>query len=136
MKYVIKKRNKIYDVIDSKYPFKGYKFKTKNDDINSINVINEKLIDKVLSVKLNNMFTRLLMIVNDAFNSDDNPTGATIALDEITMVRNQIENKYAKHLNKEKQELYLKKLELIEEEMRFKYYTYQDKLVEDKGKNR
>ena len=136
MKYAIKKRNKVYDVIEIEYPFKGFKFKTKNEDIDSINVINEKMIDSVLTNKINKMFNRLLMIVNDAFNSDDNPEGTTIALDEIEMVRNYINNKYAKYLKKEKEELYLKKLELIEEEMRFKYYTYQDKLVEDKGKNR
>ena len=136
MKYVIKKRNKIYDVIEIEYPFKGFKFKTKNNDIDSINVINDKMIDKVLTNKLNSMFTRLLMIVNDAFNTDDNPEGTTIALDEITMVRNQIRNKYAKFLNKEKEALYLKKLELIEEEMKMKFYTYQESYVENKGKGR
>lgn len=136
MKYAIKKRNKVYDVIEIEYPFKGFKFKTKNEDIDSINVINEKMIDSVLTNKINKMFNRLLMIVNDAFNSDDNPEGSTIALDEIEMVRNYINNKYAKYLKKEKEELYLKKLELIEEEMRFKYYAYQDTFIENKGKGR
>ena len=136
MKYVIKKRNKVYDVIDIEYPFKGFKFKTNNNDINSINLLNNKMIDKVLTNKINNMFTRVLMIVNDAFNSDDNPEGTSIALDEIALIRGQIRNKYAKYLKKEKELLYLKKLDLLEEEMRMKFYSYQESYVENKGKGR
>ena len=136
MKYTIKKRNKIYEIIDTQYPFKGFKFKTNNNEILDITIINEKMIDNILTRKINKMFMKLLMIVNDAFNSDDNPEGSSIALDEISMVRNYINNKYAKYLNEEKQVLYLKKLNLIEEEMRFKYYSYQDNLYENKGKGR
>ena len=136
MKYLIKKRNKAFDIVKIDYPFKGFKFKTKNDVIKNITVLNNKMINILLTTKINGMFTRLLMIVNDAFNSDDNPDGATIALDEITMVKNYINNKYAKYLNKEKKELYLKKLDLIEEEMRFKLYSYQEKYTEQKGKGR
>lgn len=136
MKYVLKKRNKSFKVIKSDYPFKGFKFKPNNDLIKAINILDDKLINIILSSKINTMFTRLLMIVNDAFNSDDNPDGASIALDEITMVRNAITNKYEKFLKKEKQELYLKKLDLVEEEMRFKYYTMQNNYKEEKGKGR
>ena len=135
MKYVIRKRNKVYKIVDIS-PYKGFNFKTKNNDISSINIEDEKLIDKLLTNKINNMFTRLLMIVNDAFNSDDNPAGTSIALDEIAMVRNYINNKCAKHLNKEKEELYLKKLDLIEEEMRVKYYSYQESYNQNNGKGR
>ena len=137
MKYIVKKRNKVFDVVEIDYPFKGFKFKPKNEEIKGINVLNEKMIDKILTTKINNMFTKLLMIVNDAFNSDDNPDGTSIALDEITMVRNYIKNKYAKFLNEEKEELYLKKLELLEEEMKFKYFSMHSYVEEDnRGKGR
>lgn len=137
MKYVIKKRNKSFKIKKIDYPFKGYKLKPKSDDIKSVNVLNEKLIGTVVSSKINNMFTRLLMIVNDAFNSDDNPEGTSVALDEIAMVRNSIINKYNKFLKKEKEELYLKKLDLIEEEMKFKFFAMQDRYyIEEKGKGR
>jgi len=135
MKYVIKKRNKVYEIIDNN-PVKGFKFKTKNDDIKSITIENNKMIDKVITNKINSMFTRLLMIVNDAFNSDDNPQGTSIALDEIEMIRTQINIKYSKYLNEEKELLYLKKLELLEEEMKFKYYNYQNFYTDNKGKGR
>lgn len=136
MKYVIKKRNKIYEVVELEYPFKGFKFKTKNDDIKGITLINKKMINKVLTTKINNLFTRLLMIVNDAFNSDDNPAGTSIALDEIAMVRNYINNKYAKYLEKEKEQLYIKKLDLLEEEMQFKLLNFQHNYVSKEGKSR
>ena len=138
MKYIIKKKNKVLEVIETSYPFKGYKFKPKSDNIKGITIVDEKLIGTILNVKINNMFTRLLMIVNDAFNSDDNPTGVSIALDEISLVRETIKIKYAKYLKKEKAELYLKKLSLIEEEMKYKYYAMQESYVheEKKGKGR
>ena len=135
MSYVVKKRNKYYKVV-SVEPIKGFKFRTNNEDISSITVENDKLTDKVITDKINKMFTRLLMIVNDAFNSDDNPEGTSIALDEITMVRNKIKNRYAKYLKEEKEKLYLKKLDLIEEEMGFKHYYIQENYVEEKGKGR
>lgn len=138
MKYVVKKRNKVLQVIDITYPFKGYKFKPKSVDINSIIVVQDKLINSILSAKINIMFTRLLMIVNDAFDSDDNPSGTQIALDEIALVKNTILNKYHKFLKSEKEELYLKKLALIEEEMMDKIYQYQISYnhVEKVGKSR
>ena len=120
MKYVIKKRNKIYDVLELTYPIKGYKFNSKSESIKSITLVNNKMVDKVIDKKINMMFQRLLMIVNDAFNSDDNPTGTAIALDEIALVRSTILNKYHKLLDEKKEELYLKKLDLLEEEMKEK----------------
>ena len=136
MKYVVKKRNKILQVIEIDYPIKGYKFKPKSDVIKSINVVQDKLINSILIAKINEMFTRLLMIVNDAFNSDDNPTGTAIALDEISMVRSTLSNKYHKYLSEEKESLYLKKLDLIEEEMKVKLYQYQNVYKEEKGRGR
>ncbi len=117
MKYVVKKRNKIYEVLELDYPVKGYKFKSKNEDIKSITLVDTIMISKVVDKKINMMFQRLLMIVNDAFNSDDNPSGTAIALDEIAFVRSTILNKYHKLLNDKKEGLYLTKLSLLEQEM-------------------
>ena len=125
MKYVVKKRNKIYDVLELEYPIKGYKFNSKSEDIKSITLVDDKLISKVLDIKINTMFTRLLMIVNDAFNSDDNPSGTAIALDEIALVRSTILTKYHKLLDEKKEELYLKKLALLEQEMFDKMVVHQ-----------
>ena len=136
MKYVIKKRNKVLEIIEASYPIKGYKFNPKNDMVKSITVSDEKMINKILSAKIDAMFTKLLMIFNDAFNSDDNPAGSIITLDEIAFVRSTILNKYHKFLKKEKEELYLKKLSLIEEEILNKTYQYQQVYKEEKGKGR
>ena len=125
MKYVIKKRNKIYDVLELTYPVKGYKFNSKSESIKSITLVDNKMVNKVVDKKINMMFQRLLMIVNDAFNSDDNPTGTAIALDEIALVRSTILNKYHKLLDEKKEELYLKKLSLLEQEMYDKMVIYQ-----------
>ena len=136
MKYVIKKRNKVLEIIEASFPIKGYKFKPKSGEIKVINVVDEKLVNSILSVKINSMFTRLLMIVNNAFDSDDNPTGTAIALDEIAFVKSSILNRYHKFLKKEKEELYLKKLSLIEEEMVNKLYQYQEFYEDKRGKGR
>lgn len=125
MRYVVKKKNKIFDVINLEYPIKGYKFNSKSDDVKSITLVDPKLITKVVDIKVNTMLNRLLMIVNDAFNSDDNPTGVTIALDEIRMVKTAIYNKYNKLLDDRKKELYLRKISLLEQEMYDKMVIYQ-----------
>ncbi len=136
MKYVIKKRNKIYDVLELTYPIKGYKFNSKSESIKSITLVNNKMVNKVVDKKINMMFQRLLMIVNDAFNSDDNPTGTAIALDEIALVRSTILNKYHKLLDEKKEELYLKKLSLLEQEMYDKMVIYQYDNYKTAGKGR
>ena len=136
MKYVVKKKNKIFNVTEIDYPIKGYKFNTKSADIKSITLVNSKLINKILTVKINDMFARLLMIVNDAFNSDDNPAGTIIALDEITLARSVILNKYHKLLDAKKEEIYLKKLALLEQEMQDKLFFYQYSALQSSNKSR
>ena len=136
MKYVVKKKNKVFNVIEIDYPIKGYKFNTKNSDIKSITLVHSKLINKVLDIKINEMFARLLMIVNDAFNSDDNPSGTVIALDEIAMVRHTIISKYQNLLDEKKEELYLKKLALLEQEMQDKLLYYQYSNLQTSSKSR
>ena len=136
MKYVVKKKNKILDIINMPNPIKGYKFKSKSDDIKTITLVNNKLINKVLDIKINTMFTRLLMIVNDAFNSDDNPSGTAIALDEIALVRSTILNKYDKLLDDKKEELYLKKLAYLEQEMQEKLLMNQLNSYKTSNKSR
>ena len=136
MKYVVKKKNKILDIINMPNPIKGYKFKSKSDEVKTITLVNNKLINKVLDIKINTMFTRLLMIVNDAFNSDDNPSGTAIALDEIALVRSTILNKYHKLLDDKKEELYLKKLAYLEQEMQDKFLMNQLNSYKTSNKSR
>lgn len=136
MRYVVKKKNKIFDVINLEYPIKGYKFNSKSEEVKSITLVNPKLINKVVDIKVNTMLNRLLMIVNDAFNSDDNPTGVTIALDEIRMVKTAIYNKYNKLLDDRKKELYLRKISLLEQEMQDKLYFYQVSKYQSSNRSR
>lgn len=128
MKYVVKKRNKIFDVenIDD---LKGLKFKPKWEKVKSINVIDDKLMSEIASGKVNVMFKRLLMIVNNAFDDDSNPEGTAIALDEIAFLKSQLLNKYNRYLSKQKQELFMKKLLLLEEEMQMKMIMYQTSYI-------
>ena len=136
MKYVVVKKNKFEKILIDEMP-KGYKFKPKYKDIKSITLVSNKMIDTVLTAKINDMFVRLLMIVNDAFNSDDNPSGVAIALDEIAMVQSVLLNKYNKILDKRKQLLYLKKLEMLEKEMKYKAYMLENYFKEEsQGKSR
>ena len=136
MKYVVKKRNKTYKVLDIQENNKGYKFNSKNNSVKSITLINDRLINRVVSIKINTMFTRLLMIFNDAFNSDDNPSGIPIALDEMAMVKSALLNKYAKYLDDQKKELYFKKLALLEQELQDKFLVYQLNSYKSSGKSR
>ena len=138
MKYVGKKRTKIFDVIEID-SLKGYKFSPKSKVIKSIEVCDEKLMNEIASGKVNSMFKRVLMIVNNAFDSDDDMEGTSIALDEIAFLKSQLLNKYNRYLSKEKQELFLKKLLLLEEEMQMKMIMYQTSFANsypNQGKSR
>ena len=130
MKYVIKKRNKTFKVKKFDLPFKGYKFKPKITNVKNIIVIDNKLQEKIILKKINTMFTRLLMIVNDILSSDDeNPSGVVIALDEISLIRGQLITKYNKYLSEIKIALYLKKLGLIQGEVEMKLYSMKEKYI-------
>ena len=80
------------------------------------------MIDRVLSLKFEKYFRRLatlaLRVLEDDDSSDD--SAADIVLDEAKLVKEILENRYKKFLNYEKEQLFLKKIRIIENQLQMK----------------
>lgn len=133
--YLIKKKSNHLRFISIPV-FTGYSFKPKlNSDkyivVSEVIIINRQMIDDILTIKFEKNFKRLvalaLNVINDEDETDDSK--ASIVLGEIELVRGILLNRYQKFLNHQKEELFLQKLRLIENEMRMKQVAIKQKAM-------
>lgn len=133
--YLIKKKSNHLRFISIPV-FNGYSFKPKlNSDkyivVSEVIIINRQMIDDILTIKFEKNFKRLvalaLNVINDEDETDDSK--ASIVLGEIELVRGILLNRYQKFLNHQKEELFLQKLRLIENEMRMKQVAIKQKAM-------
>ena len=113
-----------YDKLD------GYRKKKKKDihfidaiDINRVIIINPTFIDKIATRKINNKFNKLInmmQIVCDNDEEDESGEGYRIALDEAEKLKQELLNKYKKFLAEEKLELMIKKIKILEDELKLR----------------
>ena len=59
-----------------------------------------------------------------------------MAMNDLARYKSIIKRKYHKYLEQHFVDLLLKKIELIEYELKMKYYNYEKEEVEEKGKSR
>ena len=79
------------------------------------------MINEILTIKFNRRFKKLLTLVSAVLNDTDATDADTaLALDEVQLVKEILLNRYQKFLNQEKEELFLKKLRVLENELRLK----------------
>ena len=133
-----------YDKID------GYKLKAKKntnffDDINvsRVIIINPSFSEKIANKKMDAKFERLLTMMNIVCEEDDTGEGLDIVLNEANKFRMELINKYRKYIEAEKLELMLKKIEIIEKELKLRkkaieytmgYGEYEDELTTGKSR--
>ena len=127
-------RQHIDDSVVSIKELDGYTFKPKPNSnymkVNSVTIFDRVMLDKILSMKFNKSFNRVvklaLHVINDEDATDDD---CEIILGEVELVRQILLNRYQKFLNHEKEELFLKKLRLIENEMRMKQVQIKQRAI-------
>lgn len=133
--FFLKKKNKYLKIIYIP-SCKGYAFKpklnnTKYITVNEVIIVNRQMIDEILTIKFEKNFKRLvamaLSVINDEDATDDSNTA--IVLGEVELVRGILLNRYQKFLNHNKEELFLQKLRLIENEMRMKQVAIKQKAM-------
>lgn len=133
MAYLIKKNKKTNEIIYMEYDLHGYKFSPKSKkeaylDVKEVTVINPELIDSILSIKFNKIFNKLFNKVVDVLNDDDASESDTMmVLGEVELLRGILLNKYQNFLKFEKEELFLKKLRLLENELKVKIMMLREK---------
>ncbi len=127
MAYAIKKKTTIKKIIKVEENLSGYKFiPKKNLKIKEITVVDPKLIESILTIKFNKVFNKLLNYAIEVINDDEASSSDTNhVLGEVEKLRGVLLNKYHQFLNQEKEELFLKRLRYLENELKSKLYTNQ-----------
>ena len=123
--YLINKNHRDDSVVSIK-ELDGYTFTPKPGKGNYIKVKEVKIVDKVmiekiLSMKFDKSFKQLVALALRVINDDDaDDDTAMLVLDEVELVRQILLERYHKYISKEKEKLFLKKLRIIENEIRVK----------------
>ena len=129
--YVIKKKNKNRKLNKFDFDETGYVFKPNIKSpnlikITSLSITNLEITNSILIKKLDKSFRKLSVLNDEEATSGD----ATIALNELAKEKGIITRKYREYLKKEEQEKYLKRLKVLEKEVKEKLVTL--KLEEEK----
>ena len=113
----------------------GYVFrpKLKNDSyikVNEVKIVDNVMTDKIFTIKFDKYFRRLVSLAMSVISDDDaTDADAAIVLDEAELVKEILQNKYEAYLSKEKKELFLKKIKVIEQEMRLKQIAIKERMI-------
>ena len=144
--YKVDKENK-YQSVAKIRDLDGYDFRPRNKasnvTISKVTIVDNLMIDKILSVKFDQTFRRLISLAMRVLNDDDaSDDDVRIVLDEEKLIKEILQNRYSKYLRREKELLFLKKLKVIENEMRMKQVAikkkaiYLEELEKEKSKGR
>ena len=151
--FVVKDRNDLSITYFEYDKVQGYDLNPRNVkikdaiDVNKMIVINPSMIEKLAFRKVNSKFNKLYKLVMFLFNSDLDddsvPTGYREALNEITKLRLELYTKYKNKLNKEDEEMFNNKLDMLEYELNMRlmyiqnmYQNNYDYNQEKSGKSR
>ena len=112
----------------------GYTFKpkTKKDylEIDDIKVVDKEMINNILSTKFSKTFKKLLVLALACINDDEADEGdVSIVLDEVELTREILVNRYKKFLSNQEFQSNLKKLRLLDNELRVKYMEIKKRAI-------
>lgn len=124
----------------------GFKIKPRNRvrydgiEVNKLLIIKptfiEKIIKRKIKIKLDNYLQYIIMLIEN--NDDTDASSLSIVLDDVTRYSQMIKNKYRKYLDDKYYELLLKKVSLLEQELKKKIFkikitqSYQEEVIEKK----
>lgn len=124
---------------------KGYDFKPKNklskEDIINVDemvIINPSLIEKLISKKCKKTLERILKLISFIYDYDETgEESVTLALNEIAKFKELLDTKYKEYMKEKEYKLMLKKLEILENEVKLrKLYLNSKENSEKKSKGR
>ena len=138
MGFTIKRLEDTYELISFNYPVKGFSYplkKNKNNTwkIKELIIVNPDIISALISHNFDKKFQKIveLFFSSNDYEEDSTGTSLMMALDEVAHLRTIIINKYKRYLKKEKEEEFLKKLKVLENELRVKIIDF--KLIKEQS---
>ena len=119
----------------------GYDLKAKKDtkfmdaiNVSRVIIINPSFSEKIATRKMNAKFAKILELMNyvSMTGDDEDGTNLDIVLNETTKFQRELINKYRKFVDEQKLELMLKKLEIIQKEIKLRKAAlmYKDDLID------
>ena len=119
---------------------KSYSFTPKNGykKVKKITVLDKDMVSSILEDKIVKKYNLLIKIIYDLITSDDTTSGDVLAAyTELDRIRNILLYKYNEYLRKEFIDKYLKKLYVLELELK-KVHVMEltEEIEETKGKGR
>lgn len=138
MGFTIKRLEETYELISFNYPVRGFSYplkKNKNNawKIKELIIVNPDIISALISHNFDKKFQKIVELFFSSNDYDEDSTGTSLmmALDEVAHLRTIIINKYKRYLKKEKEEEFLKKLKVLENELRVKIIDF--KLIKEQS---
>lgn len=127
---------------------KGFKFSPKNKvkyggiKVDEMVVINTSFIERILKRKIKKrleMYLEYVISLTDD-NNDTDGSKIQIAINDLERYKSMVKRKYRQYLDARYVELLLKKIDLIEYELKTKSYVYEyveeEEYEEEKGRSR
>ncbi len=116
----------------------GYQFKPGNKltygiAVNKMTVIKNNFIEKILKKKIEKRLELYLRFVVSLVDNDEDttPTDLRSALTDLTRYKDIVKYKYQKYLDQKYMTLLLKKIELLENELKSKIFYYNEPTIEE-----
>lgn len=131
MYYSIKKLDKKSKLVSFNNQSGGYRYKIKeNDNVIEVVVISPRMINALICHNFSKKYKKILELYLKSIESDEgDDTNFIIALDEIARLRSILIKKYHHLLKLDTEEKFLKRLKLLENEIRAKYIDF--KLIKE-----
>ena len=133
MKSFIRKLDKTLELDKAISSIDGFKYVPKHQAIKEIIIVNPELIDKLIGTDFDKKYKNILELYLKALEDEGDCEGTLMkALGEVNRLRSIIIRKYQRALSKKTLEKLLKKLKILENELRIKIIDY--KLIEEQQK--
>lgn len=138
-KFVVKKDENTEIITYMEYEkIKGLNLKPKHKmkfedmiNVDEMIIINPSLIKKLIDKKCKRNLERILKIISIIYEDDDSDDSSfDVALTEIERLKGLINNKYKSYMDEKVYVLYMKKLELIKQELEERRSYILDKQLE------
>lgn len=133
-KYLIVKKKNDKAITYFEYDkMEGLSFQPKNNvkmfdgiNVNKVVVINPSLINKISNKKLDLRFRKIIKLLSTIYETDeDSDEGLNEVLNEVNRLKKELINKYKKYILEEEYEMYMKKIMIINEEIKNRLYYLQ-----------